>query len=149
MNKLCGFALSAGIILCLLTGCSRAIEIDIARQSSDINHCEIIFGTDLNTLKYENAILLQTGFIDTTNEQAPIPIAIVIIAKKEIILKLIRSNEVGNETRRLYENEDYKLNLTYKKQVEEHNEIIYKGNFSIENKGLKSEYNVTGCTCNL
>jgi hypothetical protein len=59
-----------------------------------------MFGTDLNLLKSENAILVQTGLIDTTDEQPPIPVAIVIIDNKEIILRLISHNEFENESNR-------------------------------------------------
>lgn len=137
------------LFFCTLTSCSHSIKIDLARHSSELNHCEIAFGEDLTTLKYENAILLQTGLIDTTTEQAPISVAIVIIAKKEVILTLVNHHEVENETSRAYEREGYRLSLSYKKEVIEHNETIFRGKFLIENKNLKSEYDVVGTVCNL
>jgi hypothetical protein len=68
---------------------------------------------------------------------------------KKIILKLTSHNETENETTRLYEGEGYKLDLHYAKQITDHNETIFKGKFSIENKGLKTEYEVEGTSSNL
>ena len=149
MHKPVNYFFSFIAVFCILTGCSHPIKIDITRQSSELNHCENIFGNDLNTLKLENAILLQTGAIDTTDEQAPIQVAIVIINKKEIVLKLISHSEIANETTRAYEGGGYTLNLNYSKQVSEQNETIFKGTFFIEYEGIKSEYNIEGTTCNL
>ena len=149
MNKPCNLFLFLVAVLCTLASCSHSIKIDITRQSSELNRCEFVFGADLNTLKQENAILLQTGVIDTTDEQVPIPVAIVIIDKKEIILKLVNNSEAERETSRTYEGGGYKLNLSYKKEIAENNETIFKGKFFIQYKGLKTEYTVEGTTCNL
>lgn len=137
------------IAVFVLTGCSQAIKIDIARQSSELIHCEITFGSDLTTLKQENAILLQTGIIDTTDEKAPISAAIVLIEKKEVVLKLVNHHEVENETSRTYEGEGYKLKLSYKTEMSQNNETIFKGKFVIEKENLKSEYDIVGTTCKL
>jgi hypothetical protein len=137
------------IAVFMLTGCSQAIKIDIARQSSELIHCEIAFGSDLTTLKQENAILLQTGIIDTTDEQAPIAVAIVLIDRKEVVLKSVNHHEVENETSRTYEGEGYKLNLSYKMDISQNNETIFKGKFVIEKGNLKSEYDIVGSICNL
>ena len=136
-------------VSCLTTSCSHSIKLDVARQSSELNHCENIFGADLRTLKTENAILLQTGVVDTTDEQAPIPIAIIIIDKKEIVLKLMSNHEVENTTSRTYEGEGYKLALNYKREIQEHNETVFTGEFIIENNSQKSEYDIVGIACNL
>ena len=149
MKKPGSFFLFPITVLCLLTCCSHSIKVDVTRQSSELNHCEYIFGTDLNTLKFENAILLQTGVVDTTDEQPPIPVAIVIIDKKEVILKLLSQHGVENDTSRIYKGEGYTLDLTFKKQIAEHNETIFNGKFVIEYKGLKSEYHIEGTLCNL
>ena len=149
MHKPCYFFLVFVAALFTLISCSHSIKIDITRQSSDLNHCKYIFGPDLNTLKNENAILLQTGVIDTTDEAYPIPVAIVIIDKKEIILKLLNHSEESNDISESYEGDGYKLYLEYIKQKTEHNESIFKGKFSIENKSSKSEYNIEGTVCNL
>ena len=132
-----------------LADCSQAIKINIARQSSELIHCEITFGSDLTTLRQENAILLQTGIIDTTDEQAPISAAIVLIDKKEVVLKLANHSEVENETSRRYEGQGYKLNLSYKTEMSQNNETIFKGKFVIKKENLKSEYDIVGTTCNL
>ena len=150
MAKSCSFILLPIVALFSITSCnSHSIEIEIARQSSELNQCEYIFGEDLNTLKLENAILLQTGTIDTTDEQPPILVAIVLLNKKETILKLASHSEVGNETTETYEGEGYKLTLHYNKQITEHDETIFKGKLLIEFKNLKSEYKIEGTTCNL
>jgi|SRR5664279_4466635 len=149
MLRPCNSLFSLIAVLCALTSCSHSIKIDLTRQSSELNQCEIIFGNDLNSLKLENAILLQTGAIDTTDEQVPIPVAIVIIDKKEIVLKLISHSENANETTRAYAGEGYTLNLNYRKQISEQNETIFKGKFFIEYKSIKSEYDIEGTTCNL
>jgi hypothetical protein len=147
MIKLYSFSPFFVTILFALTSCSHSIKIDIRRQTSELNHCENIFGNDLNSLKYENAILLQTGVVDTTDEQVPIPIAIIIVDKKEIVLKLTSRNEIANEITRAYEGEGYKLKLNYNKNITEHNETIFKGKFFIEYKSMKSEYEIEGTTC--
>ena len=136
-------------VSCLTSGCSHSIKVDVARQSSDLNHCEYIFGSDLTKLKNENAILLQIGVVDTTDEQAPIPIAIIIIDKKEVILKLMSSQEVENNSSRTYEGEGYKLVLHYKREIMENGEAVFTGDFLIENKSQQSEYKVVGVLCNL
>ncbi len=135
-------------VLCL-TGCVRAIEIDVANKSSDLTHCENLFGKDLKTLKYENTFLLQTGTIDTTDEHQPIPVAIVIVNKKEVILKLVSHRDTENENSSIYEGDGYKINLNYKKEVDEYHQIIFKGHFTIERKEYKSEYDIVGINCNL
>ncbi len=149
MNKTGNFLLF--FVAALFTGasCSHSIKIDITRKSSELNNCENVFGADLNTLKYENAILLQTGVIDTTDEQAPIPVAIVIIDKREIILKLTTNDEKSNGITQSYEGNGYKLYLEYFKLKTDHNESFFKGKFSIENKESKSVYNIEGTPCNL
>lgn len=149
MNKLKSFFLFFIVMLCLTTSCSHSIKIDIARQSSELNHCENIFGEDLNAIKYENSFLLQTGKIDTTDEQTPIPVAIVFIDKKEIILKLVSNHQVANQTNQIYQGDEYRIYLKYKKEIKEHNETIFTGKFLIENKRQKSEYNIVGIICNL
>jgi hypothetical protein len=149
MNKFYNFIFCIASVLFTLTSCSRSIKIDITRHSSDLNNCENIFGPDSNTLRYENAILLQTGVIDTKDEKTPVSVAIIVIDKKEIILKLIYHNEVGNETNEIYEGEGYKINLSYKKEITEYNIPILKGKFLIANKDSKSEYDIVGSVCNL
>jgi hypothetical protein len=149
MYKPCNLFVFLFTFFITLTSCSHSIKIDITRQSSELNHCENIFGNDLNTLKTENAILLQTGEIDTTDEKAPIQIAIVIIEKKEIILKLIHHIEVASATTREYVGEGYKLNLYYVRQISEQNDTTFIGNFLIEFKSIRSRYDIEGTTCNL
>ena len=92
---------------------------------------------------------MQTGKIDTTDEQAPIPVAIVFIDKKEIILKLVSNHQVANQTNQIYQGDEYRIYLKYKKEIKEHNETIFTGKFLIENKRQKSEYNIVGIICNL
>jgi hypothetical protein len=132
-----------------LVSCKHSIRLDVATRSSDLNHCEYIFGKDINSLKYENAFLLQTGTIDTTTEQPPIPIAIIIIDKKEIILKLKSQHEENNQFNRMYEGEGYKLNLNYKEEAGEYYQTIFPGKFILEKDGYKSEYDIVGINCNL
>lgn len=137
------------IVIICLTGCSRSIKIDTANKSSDLNQCEILFGEDIKTLKYENTFLLQTGTIDTTDEHPPIPAAIIFIDKKEVILNLVKNQASDNQTNSIYEGGGYTINLSYKKEMGEYYETIYSGQFTIENKEHASTYKVVGIKCNL
>jgi hypothetical protein len=90
-----------------------------------------MFGTDINSLWLENTVLLQTGLVDTTDEDPPIPVAIVIINHKEIILRLVSKSEVKNTTSRLYQEDGYKLCFHYTIKPGNHNEPIFSGSFTI------------------
>jgi hypothetical protein len=49
----------------------------------------------------------------------------------------------------LYQGDGYKLDLNYTTNLNTHGDPILSGKFTIENKNLKSNYDIVGSSCNL
>jgi hypothetical protein len=131
----------------VLSSCHHSIELDTIRETSNILNCRLIFGKDINSIKLENAVWLQTGQIDTTDEHAPIKSSIIVVNKKEFILTLIQASDVNNQITEEYAGQGYRLTLTYSKM--EDDQSGYKGILHIENGNQETDYHVEGMSCNL
>ena len=98
------FNMTKSKFLCILLfilyySCSNSdINIQIVRHSAELLTCDKIFADNLQAVEERNEILLQTGSIDTTDEQPPIKSAILTIGKNEIILTLINATTIDKET---------------------------------------------------
>jgi hypothetical protein len=137
------------LICCFIDACSNSPNIQIVRQSSNLLHCEKIFAQDLEAIEERNEILLQTGSIDTTDEQAPIKTAILRIDNADVILSLFRSYSQDNKTIEIYAGANYSLTLTYTQEKDNQGKLTYHGNFLLENNGFRKQFEIAGRNCNL
>jgi len=134
------------LLLCLfitvcLSSCShREIQLDAVRQSSDLLHCYKVYGSSFKSIEEENEIIIQTGEIDTTDEQKPITAAIVNIKNTEVVLNLSGTKMLDGKIIEQYRNNEYTLVLSYS----EESKGIYKGLCTISSGKLMSVYNITG-----
>ena len=127
----------------------NSFNVQVVRHSSELLKCDKIFADNLKAIEERNEILLQTGSIDTTNEQSPIKSAIVTIDKNEIALTLIKSITLNKETTERYEGKGYTLTLTYQNNSSQSDKLVYNGKFVIENSKSKREFEVQGKNCTL
>lgn len=125
------------------------INIEITRHSSDLLQCEKIFADNLKSINELNKILLQTGTVDTTSEQAPIKTAIITIDKQETFLTFEKSFKTQNQTTEIYKGNGYILTLNYEEIKGNFDFSNFIGNFIIENKTDKRKFNVEGKRCTL
>jgi len=123
------------------------LNVQIVRHSSELLTCDKIFADNLKAIEERNEILLQTGAIDTTDEQQPIKSAIVTINKIEIALTLQNSATTNNETIETYKGHGYDLTLTFKSTIGQYNKLVYTGNFTIKNSTAKREFAIEGKNC--
>jgi hypothetical protein len=133
----------------LMAACSHHPVYQVVRESSPLLLCQKIFASDLDAIEERNEILLQTGVIDTTDEQAPIKSAILHIDNQELVLTYDKSYGTNQETVEIYSGGGFHLVLTYEeiKKVGPH--TIFQGHFVIWNKNFKSEFDIFGRDCNL
>jgi len=117
------------------------------RHSSELLSCDKIFAENLQAIEERNEILLQTGSIDTTDEQPPVKSAILTIDKNETILNLVNVTTTNKETIEKYKGNDYNLTLTYRNTIGQHGKLIYTGKFIIENSKSKREFSIEGKNC--
>jgi hypothetical protein len=133
----------------LICSCSNNPNIQKVKDSSPLLHCEKVFADNSDAIDERNEIILQTGVIDTTDEQPPIKIAIINIDYKEVILTLKKSYAEKDISVEIYVGDNYNLTLSYKIQVNENGTSLFIGKFVIENKKCKKEFNIEGRYCNL
>ena len=129
------------------SGTNSSINVQIVRHSSELLSCDKIFADNLQAIEERNEILLQTGSIDTTDEQPPVKSAILTIDKNETILNLINVTTTNNETIEKYKGNDYNLTLIYQNANGQHGKLIYIGKFIIENSKSKREFSIEGKNC--
>jgi len=139
------------IIYFLLSySCSgNSFNVQVVRHSSELLKCDKIFANNLKAIEERNEILLQTGSIDTTDEQSPIKSAIVTIDKNEIALTLIKATTLNKETTERYQGKGYTLILTYQNNSGQSGKLVYTGKFVIENSRFKKEFEIQGKKCTL
>ena len=137
-------------MIAFAVSCAKSIKLDTNTFSSDLLRPQIEFGENLWAIKYENAIILQIGKIDTTDEQPPIQAAIIHIHEKEVVMDLISARQSNDTTIRIYQGNEYRVELHYIKRKDgETNDSIFEGAFVVSSGHLKSEYLVTGRTHHL
>jgi len=129
------------------SGTNNSINVQIVRHSSELLGCDKIFADNLQAIEERNEILLQTGSIDTTDEQPPVKSAILTIDKNETILTLIDVTTTNKETIEKYQGNGYNLTLTYQNTVGKYDKLIYIGKFIIENSKSKREFKIEGKNC--
>ncbi|HLK29257.1 MAG TPA: hypothetical protein VKT28_11820 [Puia sp.] len=113
------------------------------RGTSELIHARLCYGNNAKKLYEENEILIQTGLIDTTDEQPPIDAAIIKIDNKEIILTKMKETKSGNLNIKEYAGEQYHLTITDSEKKED-NETMYESDCIVTIGNLKSEYKLTG-----
>jgi len=123
------------------------LNVQIVRHSSELLTCDKIFADNLKAIEERNEILLQTGAIDTTDEQQPIKSAIVTINKIEIALTLQNSTTTNSETIETYKGHGYDLTLIFKTTIGQFNKLVYIGKFTIKNSTSKREFEIEGKNC--
>jgi len=127
----------------------NSFNVQVVRHSSELLKCDKIFADNLKAIEERNEILLQTGSIDTTDEQPPIKSAIVTIDKNEVALTLIKATTLNKEIIERYEGQGYTLTLTYQNNISQSDKLMYNGKFVIENNKSKREFQVQGKNCTL
>jgi hypothetical protein len=138
------------IFILLCYSCSNnSFNVQVVRHSAELLTCDKIFAGNLEAIEERNEILLQTGSIDTTDEQTPIKSAIVTIGKNEIALTLIKATTLNNETTERYQGKGYTLTLTYQNSNSQSGKLIYTGKFVIENSKSRRAFEVQGKNCTL
>ncbi len=119
------------------------IKLQVMRGTSELIHASICYGISSTKLYEENEILIQTGLIDTTDEQPPIHAAIIKVNNKEIVLTLIKDNNSENPDVKEYAGEQFHLTLK-DSEKKEGNKITYESDCVITNGNLKSDYRLIG-----
>jgi hypothetical protein len=137
------------LLLGLICSCSNSPNIQKVRESSDLLNCEKVFADNSDVIDERNEIILQTGVIDTTDEQPPIKTAIMNIDNKEVILTLKKSYSEKDILVEIYVGDNYNLTLSYKNQKNENGATLFIGKFVIENDKYKKEFNIEGRYCGL
>jgi hypothetical protein len=140
------YGLILWMIICCTSCSQKSIELGIVRHSSDLLHCEKVFGYSIKRLREKNEILLQTGYVDTTTETKPFETAIINYKQNEIVMVLNRRTENQNMVTESYSNDTFNIRLTYSKETI-HQSSIYKGTFVIQLNHLESTYSVEGSSC--
>jgi len=120
------------------------ISLQVVRQSSGLIHCSEIFGSSIKKLEEENEIFIQTGTMDTADEQAPSAVAVIKVNNRDITLYLQRAFTDSDQVTEEYAGEDYSLNLHYHETEKLNNRIAFEGYCTIKNKDLRSEYGMEG-----
>jgi hypothetical protein len=140
------YGLILWMIICCTSCSQKSIELGIVRHSSDLLHCDKVFGYSSKTLREKNEILLQTGYVDTTTETKPFEVAIINYKRNEIVMVLNKRTENQNIVTESYSNYTFNITLTYSKETINRSPI-YKGAFVIQLNHLESSYSVEGTSC--
>lgn len=136
--------LFAVLIFTQLFACKHEdIKLEAMRATSDLIHVEVFYGLSSKKMFEQNEILIQTGYIDTTDEHPPKYAAIIKVNNKEVVLTLIKESGPENLYVEEYANEQYHLILK-DSEKKEGNETVYKSECVITNGNLKSEYKLIG-----
>ena len=131
-------------VLFQLASCTRQdISLQVVRETSELIHAKIYYGTSFKRLDEENEILIQTGLIDTTDEHPPIDVAIIHVNNKEIVLTRSKEIQSADLNTKEYRGEGYHLILTFSKSLED-NITVYEGKCIISKGNLKSDYKIVG-----
>ena len=139
------------MLLCL--GCNHTpskqpIELQVVRQSSNLIHCKLIFGRNTKKLYEENEIWLQTGTIDTADNEAPKQVAVAKIKDQPVYLYLANSEVLNAETRQMYTGNGYSLQLSYHESEYKTGGTFLKATCIITQASLKSVYAFEGMVNN-
>ena len=123
-------------------------EVNNSFENIEFINCRMQFNKDFFTLKYEDSYILQTGLVDTTDEQKPIRVAAFRIKHANIILNLKEADTLNKQIKEIYMGGKYTLTLIYsEKESDKIDGVIYKGNLIIENGTQSSNYNLEGWSC--
>jgi hypothetical protein len=138
--------LYAAIIFTFLFSCSNtqnSIQLTTVRKTSDLIHCDKIFGKGESSLDLLNEIIIQTGQIDTTDERKQW-VAVIHIKNSELILNQTNIIISDKTTTEQFEADGYKLTLHYDVIDRKSNYNIYKGKAIIINNKKQSEFTIIG-----
>ena len=133
-------------IIILLFSCSisqNSIQLTTVRRTSDLIHCDKIFGKAESNIDLLNEIMIQTGQVDTSDENKQW-VAIVHINKSELLLKQTNITITDKITIEEFEANGYKLTLHYHIESRKDNYNVYKGKAIITNNKVLSEYDIIG-----
>lgn len=108
-----------------------------------------MFGQSVNELKELSSCWLQTGVIDTTTEQDPIKVAVVMIGRRDYFLRLVNVSSNNGSVVQSYNGDGYNITLTYHEKGVYGGMPVFKGKFIISDSFHKTEYKVEGAYCDL
>src|SRR5260221_4640301 len=117
----------------LLLSCTPSIKLDKHSESPELLECRMMFGESISELKELSSCLLQTGVIDTTDEQTPVRVAVVMIGRKYLIMRLVNISTNQGAVQQSYSGDGYNLTLSYHDNGLYGSEPIFKGKFIIIN----------------
>jgi hypothetical protein len=104
------------------------------------------FGKDIKAIEKLNEFILVTGKIDTTSESPPLRLAVVVVGRDNIFLKLTKTKTDHELITEEYSGNGYKINLVYRQENIKNHSPIYEGYFVIEHGDTKSQYEVVGAS---
>jgi len=132
-------------LLIYLPGCTPHNDIQLEKtfETSAYLKCDKVFAASRDSIVQLNEILIQTGMLDTLENQVT-KASIIHVQGKELILDLVKEHILGDDHEELYQGKGYKLALNYQSK-----NTGYKGECQVWHGKLHSRIKVEGIKNNL
>ncbi|OKS87718.1 hypothetical protein [Mucilaginibacter polytrichastri] len=142
-NSIC--VLCFVILLIYLIGCASHNDIHLEKtfETSAYLKCDKVFAVNRDSIVQLNEILIQTGTLDTLEDQVT-RASVIHVQGKELILDLVKEHKSGDSHQELYQGKGYKLALNYQSK-----NTGYKGECQVWHGKLHSCIKVEGIRNNL
>ena len=145
------YVFSLFVLFCGVLGCSNNdIKLEKVTSTSDVLECNTVYSTSRKSIVELSEILIQTGQIDTLEDNSQ-SAAIIHDRGKEIVLNLIKVTKSNGFVREFYSGHGYKLELNYQvKRMDigindiKYQDPYYEGDCQIWHEKLYSKINIIG-----